>query len=257
MKSKSILVLAVVAIVLLSTSPSIAVTITEDFDDGITTGPWGWDVFRTDAADAPWTIEAPDSGGGVRFTKSSDSHLSWESLKVGLESNFLLDGDFSVFVDFELNTFSLTESEGWNQALFMVIVPGVAWFEILRFSNDKTQYLECYSSGSEGPIGLTADTTMEGEFKISREGDTISGWIDRGSGPVPIASKTSTDFVGPMTVTIWANQQADGEFKERPSTTLDVRYDNFSATAETIIPEPATLLLLGLGVIFLRRRRKA
>ena len=150
MKRKSILALAVIAIVLLSTSPSIAAIITEDFDDGITTGPWGWDVFRTDAADAPWTIEAPDSEGGLRISKlpDSDSSTALEHLFGGIQSHFTLGGDFSAFVDFDLITFPLAESQGWNEAQIKVVAQNSgAEFFSLRLTNCKSQFFaEAFSS---------------------------------------------------------------------------------------------------------------
>jgi len=112
-----------------------------------------------------------------------------------------------VFIDFDLTTFPFTGSEGWNEALLSVTRPGISGFTILRFTNNSNQLLEC---SSNGPIGVITDATMEGGLGITRKGDTISGWIDRGSSPVLIASKTSTDFLGPMNISICANQQSGG-----------------------------------------------
>ena len=125
-------------------------------------------------------------------------------------------------------------------------------FEILRFSSDNNQLIECYAGH---PIGAKVDGTIVGTLGISREGDTISGWIDRGSGPVLIGSESSANFLGPKKVRIWANQQKQRAFEERPSTALDVSFDNFVATADIITPEPATLILLTLGSILTTRHR--
>ena len=100
-----------------------------------------------------------------------------------------------------------------------------------------------------------SDNSTYGKLGITRVGDTMSAWIDRGSGPILLGSLSSTEFLGPMKFQIYA-AQVPSPNSDRPSTAIDVRFDNFSLTANTIIPEPATLLLLGLGGLVLRRRRR-
>jgi len=78
----------------------------------------------------------------------------------------------------------------------------------------------------------------------------MSAWIDRGSGPVLLASVSSPLFLGPANLDIAAAQLYDGH------TALDLRFDNLNITADTIVPEPTTLSALILGCLFMFRNRR-
>ena len=77
----------------------------------------------------------------------------------------------------------------------------------------------------------------------------MSALIDSGSGPVLLGSLASPELLGPMKVQILAVQMP--YLGIRPTTALDVRFDNFTADAETIVPEPPTLAVLGVGALWL------
>ena len=251
------LILSIVALSVCAISvPVKAVTLNEDFSGGIQ--PDRWDIFRNDAADAPWTITAPDPNGWLQTSKVADSDplkMYVECLAV-IQSQFQLIGDFSVTVDFNLVDFPIPNSVGWNEAILRVVPPDspATIFEVLRFTSSDTaqnQWVEGflhYPTGDFKKIGLTPDPTLQGSFSITRLGGTLSAWIDRGAGPVLLGSETSAQFEVPMSVQLLTTQ-VPTLTDVRPSTSLDVRFDNLSISADSIVPEPSTLILLCTGAV--------
>ena len=241
-----------------------AVTFNEDFSGGIQ--PDRWDILHNDAAGAPWTVTAPDSFGGLQLSKTADSDpLTIHSYcNGGIGSRFQLIGDFSVSVAFNLVDFPPTNSSGWNEAQLCLwwdsstpaTFPGNDFFEVLRAADVS----EGWSTQPPpyNQIGVNYDPITQGSFRITRSGTTLSAWIDRGAGFVLLGSETSTSFSGPANIEILADQVPDSI--SRPSTSLDVRFSELSVTAESIVPEPPSLILLGAGAIglfawTLRRKR--
>ena len=114
------------------------------------------------------------------------------------------------------------------------------------------QYSEGYSTlPSPGTLNVYAfDSTVHGQLEITRSGQTLSAWIDRGDGPVSLGSATSPLFSGPMSIEAEAVQQPNMPL-QRPSTGLNVQFDSISITADKIIvtPEPSSLALLGAGFV--------
>jgi len=243
-----------------------AVTLFEDFGGGIPSDQW--EVFHEDAASAAWTITAPDTTGRLHISKiaDTDSLTATKNLTAGIRSRFFLVGDFSAYVEFDLVDFPGTNTAGWNEALLRLgtttEAPVEYAFMTLRFSgHGSEQYSEGFSSEPipGHTIGVSADSTVQGQFGVTRQGQTLSAWIDRGEGPVLLGSETSAQFEAPMSVQLMVAQVA-GLPDSRPSTPLDVRFDNISITADAIVPEPSAIVLLGIGVVSLlayawRRRR--
>jgi hypothetical protein len=251
------LILCIVALSVCAISvPVKAVTLNEDFSGGIQ--PDRWNIFHNDAAGAPWTISAPDPNGGLQLSKAADSDPVTAEVEcnAGIRSLFQLIGDFAVTVSFDLVNFSVPNSTGWNEALLRLEVSDspATTFEVLRFSSSdeaQNQWVEGWSydpTGGPNQIGPTPDSTLQGTFSITRLGGTLSAWIDRGAGPVLLGSETSALFEAPMSVQLYISQ-VPSLTDVRPSTALDVRFDNLSITAEAIVPEPSTMILLSMGAI--------
>ena len=103
--------LAAALLVCVVTGSARAVDFSEDFSAGIQ--PGRWDIFRDDAAGAPWTITAPDPNGGLQLSKGADSDPLTANVQctAGIQSRFQLIGDFSVTVAFDLVNFGMVQSK--------------------------------------------------------------------------------------------------------------------------------------------------
>jgi len=253
MRAKAFLLAA--AVILLIPFAGNAATLVETFDAGISLQ--NWSVHRIDAAGSPWTVQAPDDRGGLRIAKAADSDAAMGASDVyGLiESRFVLHGDLSVQIDFDLLTFPLADAGGWNEAVVRLI-GAETWtdFASLRFAGTAGQYAEGFSNRVWPYVtGEVVDSTSTGRLRVTRAGETMSAWIDRGGGPERLGSLTSSTFLEPMKVQIYVVQTPQSQV--RPHTALDVRFDNFLATADAIVPEPASAVLVLLGGLALLRGR--
>jgi hypothetical protein len=232
-----------------------AATLTDNFDSGISAGRW--EVFHTDAVDAPWSVEAPSNDGMLRISKPADNDSStlYQHIWAGVRSTFSLDGNFSAFVDFDLHYFpTLPQFASCSEAVFAVSTENGPDILMLRYTEQNTQMAEGYSDLS-GPLGWTHDNTEQGKFGISRSGNTMSVWLDRGDGPVLFGSLSSDQFLGPVKLELSARNIVELPGVARPTTALDIRFDNLTITADTIVPEPLTVGLLSLGSLVLLRRK--
>jgi hypothetical protein len=230
----------------------------ENFNNGIPAERW--DVFTNSSAGSPWTLAAPDTAGRLQISKAADSDGSTSSIYAGIRSRFTFDGDFSVFVGFDLITFPFSDGQGWNEAVIRVgrmNSPdpfGDDAFMTLRFTEWNHQLAEGFTNIPPYTVGTIYDETMTGRLGITRSGSTLSAYLDRGSGPVSLGSVSSSLLVGSMNLQILASQAAE-QTLGRPHTALDVRFDNVEITADSIVPEPTTLSLLLLGGLAMLRRR--
>ena len=245
----------VLAGIMFSAVAAYGVTVTDNFSEGITNN---WNVVPyISAASAPWVIEAPDSEGRLQIAKASDTNSNTPAVEAGILSQFTLVGDFTVSVDFNLATFNSSPLSGWNEFGMRVASTNFTdYYEALRYNSGAAEVSNGLLGNAFGSLG----GVTSGTFKITRTGTTLTSWLDYGTQSLCIGSNTSSQWQTPMSVYIWDAQYNYGA-SPRPQDALDVRFDNFSATADSIIspvPEPVTIvgILMGLAGLgrYVRRR---
>lgn len=256
--------LVVVLVLFLGTADLSAESISDDFTAGLSSSLWG--EYVNPGSYDPWSVSVPEGTGYLRISKPADPGQLNASLNRGVVSNFQLLGDYTVTVDFDLATFP-HPGDGYNEGLLGVqAVSQSSWFAVLKFSIDSgsssyREYFEGYSVPPSTPFGATEDNSRTGTFKIQRVGTQVSAFVDHGDGMELLGSVTGSAFSGPVRVYMLGSQVVRGATGERPFCELDVRFDNFQATADQVVPEPATATLLVLGsgafALFRRRRMKA
>lgn len=245
-------------ILLLFSIPANAIIITDNFDSGINDS--FWDIECYNANSAPWAIIAPDESNRLRISKSSDDGTSLSA--VSFQFRFTIIGDFSVWINYDLVDFPLSNNGGWNHVGLVARIIDEdedytgTYFGAALDTDDSVKRSFGYANIPPAEyFGSSIDTTISGKLGISREGNTMSAWIDRGYGPVLIGALTYPELNGPTKVLFSVNQQ-ENILLERPTTSLDLRFDNFYLTADTIIPEPSTFLLLSIAITFVFRKKK-
>ncbi len=265
---RAIWAVTLTTLVLASRINTQAVTISDNFDNGISSF---WDVFDSSAAGVPWTVDTLVDKGQLWISKPADNEPCWCPV-AGVRSKYRLVGNFSTSIDFELINFpsgdfySNNIAKGYNWAFLKIATSQSVniWddtsFASVRGSTDVKGEL----GGIEGyactnsltyNIGLTRDEVMSGRLGITRQGQMMSVYLDRGNGLESLGTFSSTNFDAPVYIQLAAAQVPYSA--DRPHTSLDVRYDNFIVTADSIIgiPEPTSLFLLVLGCLRLLRRR--
>lgn len=244
--------LAGLFVLVLCSAPAMSDTLLETFDSGIS--PTRWTVRNVGNL---WAVSAPDSLGRLQITKPADNDQATlhEWISGGVDSLFLLRGNFTVTVGFQLPSFPDATYGGYNEALLRTDISGTGdSFSCLRFVLDSIQMSEGYSSFAS-VVGDALDSTTSGRFRITRQDATMSAWIDRGSGFVLLGALTDTRYLGDAAVSLTADQVRRPWSDVRSCSSLDVRYDNLDIVADMVIPEPTTLSLLALGGLGILRRR--
>jgi len=245
--------IAALTVVVVLAGAAMGDTVTDGFDAGISADLWT--VVQTHPL---WTVSAPDAEGRLEIHKPADTDYATgaQHIKAGVSSRFLLQGDFTVSVAFTLLDLP-PAGLGYNETILGVRIPNAdALFQCLHFVINSDRYAEGWGTHpTDVPVGQVADMTDQGRYEIRRDGQTVSAWIDRGSGSVLLGSKSDPAYLGLAKVEL-LGAQIVRPTGYRSFSALDVRYDDFHATADVIVPEPAALSLLALGgIVALRRRR--
>ena len=232
----------------------------DTFSDSFNTAlnPQIWQTVQGNAAGAPWTISAPDSQGRLQISKPADNDTTTlQSVVQGeVVSRFTLAGDFTITVDFNLLNFPVPSSGETFSALSVDSAFG--YFNVVR-CNGVYNETSCMLDGHVALSNVSFDTATVGTYKIQRQGDTISGFINDGSGFVLLGQVTDPNLLAPISgIELLAAETPSPRFQDA----IDVRYDNFTVTADSITnaPEPSTFAMLAAGAIALLayacRRRK-
>lgn len=251
---------AIVAVTMLLTAGTTraTMTLTDSFDLGISPSRWStWTVFE--AAGSSWTIAAPDASGRLRIFKNADSDAATDKNESDAfaGARFTLLGDFDVSVRVDLLTFPTGTFTGANEALLRLVTNnGQTFFETYAAAGQQ------YSVGAFSASTASADvfgaasaipTLSSATLGVSRSGATMTAWFDVGAGRQVLGDATANDYLGSAEIHLMGAQVCAAP-QGRPHTAMDIAFDDFTVTAETIVPEPATLSLLVLGGLAMLKR---
>jgi hypothetical protein len=229
--------------------PALCDSLTEDFSSGLDT--MRWERYVLPSTYDPWTISAPDASGRLEISKPSDPGGPNQGLHGGIRSRFVLEGDLTVSADFDILQFP-HPGYGYNEVLFDVVAEnGTDHFAPLKFSirTGSSTYDEWFEGWTTPPGKVLLslhDLSRSGRFEIRRQGQTLSAYVDTGSGMQSLGSHTDAALAGPVKLRMYGAQVVRSATGSRPFSALDIRYDNVAVEADRIIHGPATPELLVL-----------
>ena len=182
----------VVAVLMATLGTAQAAVLFDGFDAGL--DPQRWQTVHVDAAGAPWTISAPDSQGRLQISKPADSDATTPFVEGDVLSRFTLAGNFTVSIDYNLLSFPVPQS-GFTFSIFSVNLPH-GYFNVVRLNGANG--VSCVLDGQVDLGNYGPDTSTVGTYKIQRQGDTISGYINHGSGFVLLGQWTDPELSEPV-----------------------------------------------------------
>jgi hypothetical protein len=211
------------------------------------------DTFSGGALDLFWWTPSVENGNTLSVTGGqlvmTQSNYNGSG---GVTLNFNIKGDFAASVDYALTVWPANNYEriaisaGAIGAVERSQHPG--WFD--------EAYVSHFSAVGDGVYGIQTAYTS-GTLKMERSGNTVTGSYCDGSGCAVIRSFSGSGVSNDTSIglAIW-NSYA--------SVPVEIAFDNFYLNAPNTpdpsgVPEPATMLLLGFGLIGLagvRRFRK-
>jgi hypothetical protein len=254
MKAANKIYLVTFILCLLCVTQLSATVLQDNFDSGIS--PNTWRCYDLTNGQVPVSIIAPDKSGRLQIAKSADqsqTHLN-TSFEYGLMSNFSLQGDFAVSVEYSLVSFPAASPSGFSDAFLRISGDGID-FTVWRAADAQGNQFAGVAGGGSPGFGLLPDSSTDGKFGLTRIDNTITGWIDSGTGIRELGSYTAPSVGNEVHTGLLISQYINLSTGLRSEMAMDVRFDNFSSTAEMISPEPTTLLLLVLGGMIIKRNQ--
>ncbi|REJ68715.1 MAG: PEP-CTERM sorting domain-containing protein [Planctomycetota bacterium] len=238
-----------------------AVTLNYDFDSG--PGP-GLTIFDGGSvsphtaylgpATGLWTIDT--DGPDLRISKSADAGTIFPNdyIGAGVFSQFQLDGDFTVTVDFTLHNFPAGTGVQLNESFLNLRSDGGHAFDVLRFRVGSGNKIEVFAEPVGGPLGVQNSTLTSGRYRITRAGSTMTGFFAPSGSSSFTTIASQSGYFDPMRVQLFAAQGPNAGGSTRPFTALDISFDNLVIEADSIVqpvPEPNSLILAGFVLLLL------
>lgn len=256
---KKLIITSVLATLIFIPTTLATTTLTDDFSNGISATNWAVIGQNTGI---PWSVSGE---GQLKISKPADSGGPNRDTIAGIRSNFFLVGDFSISYNYSLPVWPHPGS-GYNLArIYFYGQDASGWgYTVgrhnLRGNSSVGDPWECthfraIQNGINTLIG-TGDNypdTANNSYLIGRQNGVISAFVNHGNGLISLGSVADPYNNKPISFELVA-QQGVRPTGYRSFSALDVRYDNIVITADAIVPEPCTLLMLGLGGVLIRKR---
>jgi len=221
-----------------------AIIVQDDFNDGYI-NPALWETWTRGAV-------VVDEIAGEAYTAASfasDTHSS-----ASFHSTPLFGGDLDVSVEFRAPTqlssadtshFGLMAwSEGDHPAVHRVGI------RRQRDTVNGNRYWFWWYDATDGSSAFPATVysdDLSGAYRITREGDLFRCYYESAGSWVELGSVSH--FSDPARFVFYALTDYS-----KPS--VEVYWDNFQATADWVVPEPATAILFGTAAAAVLRRKK-
>jgi len=237
-----------VLLVTMGATGGLAVDIRDyDFESGI---PSDFSVFKAPGAESMWTVET--DSGELKVAKDTDNgtiHPLY--LYAGIASDFMLEGDFTVTTDFRLPIYPFPGGIKLNDSWLDTVedpASGSGMLGILRFrtgsDHPNNDFVEAWNGG---PLNATTSSIIDGEYRLTRTGSTMTAEISNGGGFDTVW--TGAGYTGPAFVRLYGTQGKNPGSGTRSTTELDIRFDNLHIEADAIVPEPSTFAMAALGIL--------
>ncbi len=165
----------------------------------------------------------------------------------GIISNFAIEGDFTITVDFALHDFPQPpEPQHMNESILGVVAPGCRSFWVLRVWEGSGDFVQVYSTVHSGRPEIGEGVQLPssdpaGYYRITRSGSRVSGYF-AAAGEAFTELFSVDDFPEPVRVHLLARQGPNAFLGTRPTTAIDISFDNLVVEAERIVRDQGGLV---------------
>ncbi len=220
-----------------------ALLASDNFNDGV--WDWGkWSKYTDDGS------KVDENDGSAWFAKFYGDPGTERGILSQPGQDFHMEKDFSAGIDYNLtwdcpwhNSWRLT----WDVMNFRLFSGTGHTADIQREvrNGGDAQFVFYYDGAVKGVAGAGLTADVKEYMKFDRVGNTLTAYVKTTGDWQTLGSADVSDIAtfnsgAKVQARIWVNTDRDGK----------MQVDNFN-----FIPEPASLSLIGLGIVSLLRRR--